>query len=33
MEARCEKDVRISSLISRKIYMKWDFLEKRINHA
>ena len=29
MEARCEKNVRISSLISRKIYMKRDFLEKK----
>ena len=29
MEARCEKDVRISSLISRKIYMKRGFLEKK----
>ena len=29
MEARCEKDVRISSLMAPKIYMKWDFLEKK----
>ena len=29
MEARCEKNVRISSLMAPKIYMKWDFLEKK----
>jgi hypothetical protein len=29
MEARCEKNVRISSLMAPKIYMKGDFLEKK----
>ena len=29
MEARCEKNVRISSLIVPKFYMKRDFLEKK----
>jgi hypothetical protein len=29
MEARCEKDVRISSLMAPKFYMKGDFLEKK----
>ena len=29
MEARCEKDVRISSLMVPKFYMKRDFLEKK----
>jgi hypothetical protein len=29
MEARCEKDVRISSLMAPKFYMKRDFLEKK----
>ena len=29
MEARCEEDVRISSLMAPKIYMKRDFLEKK----
>ena len=29
MEARCEKNVRISSLMAPKFYMKRDFLEKK----
>ena len=29
MEARCEKDVRISSLMVPKFYIKRDFLEKK----